>query len=148
MTTTHRTFVIVRTTQSDYQLMTELLERISNEVLFTEIISITPEYDNIGLTIEIAIGERAETEPIITPETIAFRERIQIHYEWEGESEGGFTVQLFRKGKLEQTKTELFKEAMSWLKKWHEDYKLPVEAYGKWLCTRVYEKTGINATYF
>lgn len=80
--------------------------------------------------------------------TISFRERIQIHYEWEGEQVGGFTVQLFRAGKLQETKTELFTEAMSWVTKWHNSYNLPVETYGKWLAGRVSDHTAITTTYF
>jgi len=47
------TFTLSRKGQSDYRLMTELLDVVSNSILFHEITSIEPIYNEVGLVLTI-----------------------------------------------------------------------------------------------
>jgi hypothetical protein len=46
-------FTRIRTGQSDYQLLIELLDIVSNSILFTDMLSMKPIYDASGLALEV-----------------------------------------------------------------------------------------------
>lgn len=47
------TFSLQRTTQSDFQLLVDLLDKVSNEILLTDILKIVPAYNSYGLVLHV-----------------------------------------------------------------------------------------------
>lgn len=48
-----QTFTMQRTTQSDFQLLVDLLDKVSNEILLADILKIVPAYNSYELVLHV-----------------------------------------------------------------------------------------------
>jgi len=137
-------------------MMTELLEKVSNDIYFPDIINIQPIYTATHLMLRITYLDYVEPAgELITTQTLtasiedSWQNRLQLSYEWEAGETGRFTLQRFTDNKEIERITDYYDNIIATLILWHHDYDhTQLYTYGKWLADRLMEKSAIKALWF
>lgn len=138
------------TDKSHIFMMTELLEKVANEIYFPDIINIKVTYTDTMLKLSVSyigyLGDGIHAQH--DKEALkGFHSRIQVSYDWDNQV---FVLQVFVTNTQVIRKEGNIKEIGNMLREvgQYEYRDLPIYTYGKWIADRLKEEHGFNITWF